>query len=140
MGEGTYDYGEYMCKKDEPMTDTNKALLPCPFCGGDNLTLISAERDEGYVHCGDCLAQGPFTDQIGGWWKPKDKWNTRALSPNAVVMLREGIEKIKGAVETLKWLALTADAEDRNSTVIRQNCTYIAVEAEAILSQYGEQG
>lgn len=38
-------------------------LLPCPFCGSNNLWTT---EDNAYVYCNDCEAEGPF-----------NKWNTR---------------------------------------------------------------
>ncbi len=81
------------------------------------------------------LSQGNYNWTPSQWYEEM----SAALSPNAVVIPREEFERVKAAVETLKWLALTANEEDRNRTVIRQNCTDIAVETLAILEQYGEQ-
>lgn len=60
------------------MKTNEDGLKPCPFCLSTNTNLICSEYDHGYIQCGDCLAQGPLTDQIGNWRRPKNTWNTRA--------------------------------------------------------------
>lgn len=53
-------------------------LLPCPFCGGtDILSEANHNRDYAQAKCNDCLAYGPFVDQVGGYWKPAVAWNIR---------------------------------------------------------------
>lgn len=53
-------------------------LLPCPFCGGDNI-----HSADGFVRCNDCVADGPFVprDELSRQDKSIERWNTRTPSP-----------------------------------------------------------
>lgn len=50
-----------------------KDLKPCPFCGGEDLSISV----EGYVYCGNCDATGPseFSPE-----QAEEHWNTRAAA------------------------------------------------------------
>jgi hypothetical protein len=48
--------------------------LPCPFCGGTELT-----ECDGYVGCWNCEARGPATASSGGGLGSLDLWNRRTL-------------------------------------------------------------
>jgi hypothetical protein len=84
---------------------TNKTkLLPCPFCGNDELT---AEPESTYVMCHGCDADGPMTKPGGA----TAAWNNRAApaedvrasveeyKPVAVVTATEGTKTIVQAFE-----------------------------------------
>lgn len=53
-------------------------LLPCPFCGGDNVRFIEYKAGYGTVGCGDCCFEYPDS---GVTTYPKaeaiEAWNTR---------------------------------------------------------------
>ena len=40
-------------------TITDDMLLPCPWCGSENVTIIENDLDGMYVQCEHCYAQGP---------------------------------------------------------------------------------
>lgn len=63
------------------MTD-KPDLLPCVFCGGNDLVLVSGDRDYAHIKCTRCLAKGPFVDQVGNWKRPYNAWNTRPAMVN----------------------------------------------------------
>lgn len=50
------------------------ANLPCPFCGGTELTEL-----DGYTACWNCEARGPTTASSGGGLGGLDLWNRRTL-------------------------------------------------------------
>lgn len=50
-------------------------LLPCPFCGSDNVFVMEDESGHLIVECDSCLARGPKYSATG---LPADTlWNTR---------------------------------------------------------------
>lgn len=63
---------------------TEPTLLPCPFCGSDDVGL-DGDMHNTWVTCADCFAQGPnvkvFTphDETVA----KEFWNTRKDPPHA---------------------------------------------------------
>ena len=57
----------------------NPELLPCPFCGSDDVNLyVSRWSMEIYVQCNTCLCRGP--EQVEGDIAILD-WNNRAPMP-----------------------------------------------------------
>lgn len=113
------------------MTDTNKALLPCPFCGCKSI-LCDSYIDFYQYYCRDCGAKAAYSKQSNG---AISSWNTRALSPNAVVIPIDAIEKIKEAILNFDgW----HQNRCRDGYYINTGLHRGAVEALAILSQYGE--
>ena len=67
------------------MTDE---LKPCPFCGGENLTVRKEllGRDVGFVKCRGCLCQGSYA-----------AWNTRTLKATSDARVTELEWQIRGA-------------------------------------------
>lgn len=62
--------------------EQERALLPCPFCGGTNIELqISTPDREGIptnLMCSDCGASGPWEyEQGNSHAKADDAWNRR---------------------------------------------------------------
>jgi transcription elongation factor Elf1 len=60
------------------MTDTTKApkLLPCPFCGGENLLVTTDEYGGFCLNCENCGTVGPPSE-----YEPEQmrrEWNTRS--------------------------------------------------------------
>jgi Lar family restriction alleviation protein len=57
----------------------DKELKPCPFCGGEDLDIVSLavvmDRDWWTVDCNDCAISGPMGL---GEEKAIKSWNTRA--------------------------------------------------------------
>ena len=63
--------------------EQERALLPCPFCGGANIEIqISTPDREGVptnLMCSDCGASGPWEyEQGNSHAKADDAWNRRA--------------------------------------------------------------
>jgi Lar family restriction alleviation protein len=56
-------------------------LLPCPFCGSDDIEQIEGDRYAGQsgdwcaIRCGKCEAEGPH---VWGFPKAVAAWNRRA--------------------------------------------------------------
>lgn len=50
-------------------------LLPCPFCGGANVTITEMRRGWA-VLCGGCFAERVSADEAGA----REAWNRRAAS------------------------------------------------------------
>lgn len=82
----------------------NKELLPCPFCGVDNLG--TSNPHDGYIatECQGCGATGPITyndDQ-------ESKWNTRATTPGfklvPVVATDEQLDAMSDNCDDTRWL------------------------------------
>jgi Lar family restriction alleviation protein len=47
-----------------PNEDTMTDLMPCPQCGGTELSIEASEEDEGvvaFIRCDDCGAEGPMS-------------------------------------------------------------------------------
>ena len=64
--------------------DPKPALLPCPFCGGTDLSLEDA-RD--FISCGTCWTEGPVT--LGaGTAHNIERWNARATLDAAIAQAR----------------------------------------------------
>jgi len=49
-------------------------LLPCPFCGGENLSMDEWGETNFYVVCDTCETTGPEAYEEA---KAIEKWNTR---------------------------------------------------------------
>ena len=110
------------------MTDTNKALRECPFCGlGDRLCIfnngVCCERCEIGGDLGHCVGKECEALAI-------ERWNHRALSPNAVVMSREELAEIKHSMNRAIDM-IWREQPNLSLSHIKQ--------ALAILSQYGER-
>ena len=131
------------------MTDTNKALKPCPFCGqepqwNNSKTTFSVQcsgSPDGAFY-GDFSSQHRcFSSPSSGDWKTEDSaiaaWNTRAFSPNAVVISREDFENI---VSRFKFCLdeLWDDYKRSYSKSEFENYYKEEIEALETLSQYGE--
>lgn len=54
-------------------------LLPCVFCGDNDLHLMDDGWDYAHIECMECLARGPSMDQVGDWTRAYTAWNTRAV-------------------------------------------------------------
>ncbi len=89
-------------------------LLPCPFCGGKNLSVEFADEDGEYasVWCADCKANGPiaFVDDGGSEDHAESKvgierWQNRSAPQPAPTEAREqiylrGLEGTRAIIET----------------------------------------
>lgn len=61
------------------MTVSETKLLPCPFCGGEDLTVYRHETVGSWVACVDCGLETPT--ETGTTPDEATKyWNTRALT------------------------------------------------------------
>ena len=48
------------------MSDPRR-LIPCPFCHGNNLTVVVETHGDTtcrYVSCGDCMGRGPICSSV----------------------------------------------------------------------------
>ncbi len=63
------------------MTDTAPELLPCPFCGGDNIGTLTIRPEHALAHCTDCGAGNGLA-----------RWNTRANLADYERRTRSAIE------------------------------------------------
>jgi Lar family restriction alleviation protein len=71
----------------------NKELLPCPFCGcNDMKTNVSTFGFE-YIECRECGADGPLEDHSTS---AEDYWNRRAAQP--VVLSDDLRDKVRDAI------------------------------------------
>lgn len=64
-------------------------LLPCPFCGGEWITIVHpANKSPEHVGCKGCLARGPLQ---AGWTEAEAiaAWNTRTPPANRNAVLEE---------------------------------------------------
>jgi hypothetical protein len=66
----------------------NKALLPCPFCGGTNLREFAVSNTGGcvrYVYCTQCNTSGPWGSfvQPRKYGTPIEAWNMRFAAYDA---------------------------------------------------------
>lgn len=69
----------------------NKELLPCPFCGGENVRFGSVGNSFGidnYIKCDSCYAKIQICEEYG-IEKLKAKWNTRKPMERIVERLEE---------------------------------------------------
>jgi Lar family restriction alleviation protein len=61
---------------------TNPTLLPCPFCGGTELSIrTDLQSSIAYVVCSNCDAQGPPASFAEMLWEEEDAaaaWNQRS--------------------------------------------------------------
>lgn len=54
-------------------------LLPCPFCGSENVgSGMGVEDEANYILCKSCLAEGPYRRTTQ---ETIDAWNTRKTAP-----------------------------------------------------------
>ena len=54
-------------------------LLPCPFCGSENVKWFPPEAEEPlWVGCNNCFAIGPYNAE---WIRAIATWNKRAKPP-----------------------------------------------------------
>ena len=79
---------------DEPVTVT-QALLPCPFCGSENVTTVwtrvSDDAQWWNGKCNDCDAATNYKQNIA---EAIIAWNTRAAMPSQNYDLADLIEKL----------------------------------------------
>lgn len=87
------------------MTDEPK-LLPCPFCGDDDITILPLAQDHAQAFCNKCLANGPSADEIGNWTRPYLAWNTRAVPQPPQEPTPEAVERAAVRVKPLEWVNL----------------------------------
>ncbi len=95
------------------MADSVEALLPCPFCGGAEVsmsfsaTLTSPEPHCRFVECEECAASGPNFDIICGndpiaQSHATIAWNTRipdASQAQTIAALRRRVAELYGALD-----------------------------------------
>jgi Lar family restriction alleviation protein len=64
------------------MTDATPNLLPCPFCGGTELSIrTDLQSSIAYVVCSNCDAQGPPASFAEMLWEKEEAaagWNQRS--------------------------------------------------------------
>lgn len=53
----------------------SEELKPCPFCGSDDLLVVSCAPLGWQVECADCYATGPA---MGSQAETREAWNRRA--------------------------------------------------------------
>ena len=75
---------------------TTPALLPCPFCGGTDLS-IRTDLQSSFAHvvCGDCDAQGPPASFAEMLWEKEDAaayWNQRSAWQPIETAPRDGTQ------------------------------------------------
>jgi Lar family restriction alleviation protein len=115
------------------MTDDCKiervALLPCPFCGGEERLITSNEFGGFCISCESCNAVGPPSEYDPE--EMREAWNTRASTPSPTVqeaakvlaewfdanVVRDYISlphetRTLHSETLLKWLNATAAAPD----------------------------
>ena len=86
------------------MSDTNKELLPCPFCGGEAKYYEYTGEYQNVVRCKDIACAG--SDGVWGDWiedpATVTRWNTRsAISPaHAARVLLDAYPLQQGMVKT----------------------------------------
>lgn len=56
---------------------TDRELLPCPFCGSDDLGFVIDDTDLQFVECMNCGWTGPYGT---GLQDTSEKWNRRAAA------------------------------------------------------------
>jgi Lar family restriction alleviation protein len=76
MGPDVEKYGEFEYKQ-RLAERAKEDLLPCPFCGGHNIT-HAIYSSEGFMECGGCGAMGPGVTPDYDIDSSKIAWNTRA--------------------------------------------------------------
>lgn len=75
------------------MTKTTDELLPCPFCGLEELEWEHGEQDgDGWILCMNCGAQGPYDHHLCF----ADAWNVRKENHDW--------ENVQKAVDALKFI------------------------------------
>jgi len=87
-------------------------LLPCPFCGGENVTTaFDHEQGDkwGYAGCDGCAARGPevrtgYEREHDAPWHSEAiaAWNTRAPLDEAlaeVARLLDGVQRIRNEIK-----------------------------------------
>lgn len=71
------DAAECECGEPPSPASDGYGRKPCPFCGGENLILVSNRNidDLYFVNCIDCCTEGPLSknDRAGA----ETLWNTR---------------------------------------------------------------
>ena len=70
---------EYLTRTEPIMAgkhNVNLTFLPCPFCGGNDLHVISDPGVLDTVFCNDCGTCGPFVDSAAA---AIEAWNKRAV-------------------------------------------------------------
>jgi Lar family restriction alleviation protein len=76
----------------------NKELLPCPFCGSDDLHSTGNGVYSSYIECNGCGASGPAADHADN---EQALWNRRAAQP--VVLSDEQISDLKNAISETEY-------------------------------------
>lgn len=104
----------------EPNDVERVALLPCPFCGGEDVVIFYAAI--AYAGCAGCGAEGPWHGSDATEQSAITAWNTRAAiaamggSNKAVIEQRtaaewlvwEADEAVHSVPETLRALGLVS--------------------------------
>jgi Lar family restriction alleviation protein len=85
--------------KEPPPKQEQGELMPCPFCGGDDVRPYGIRRDSFRVECNNCGNLGPI--KKGDRQEAITAWNTRPESQATEQIERLEAEKAE-AVELLK--------------------------------------
>jgi len=89
-----------------PRCSPDSDILPCPFCGSDDLTLTTDRYGWKVVQCDDCGTSGPCIDLEDDEYI--DRWNKRAPAQGAQVIgvdreaVAEAHEHLKKGIEAIK--------------------------------------
>ena len=60
--------------------DIEEKLIPCPFCGSEDVEINSVtigERESSYIFCNSCGAYVEFDYSNHGWEETIELWNRR---------------------------------------------------------------